>query len=187
VAAAERRRMLADAVDQLEELSALVTDLVELARDGAHPDELEDVRLDLIVADAVERVRRRTPDTVFELDLQPSLVRGVPARLDRAAVNLLENAVAWNRHGAQIEVTVVDGTLSVRDHGPGIAADEAERVWDRFYRAPGARGKPGSGLGLSIVRQVAEAHGGRASAERADGGGTRFRLVLPVEHLSQIS
>jgi two-component system sensor histidine kinase MprB len=183
---AERRRMLADVVAQLEELSALVNDLVELARDGAQPDELEDVRLDEVVAAAVERVRRRSPGASFSLDLSPSLVRGVPARLDRAAVNLLENAVAWNRDDAPIEVSVADGTLTVRDHGPGIADDDAERVFDRFYRAPAARGTPGSGLGLSIVRQVAEAHGGRALAERAAGGGSRFRLVLPVEPLEPL-
>jgi two-component system sensor histidine kinase MprB len=179
----ERRRMLADVVAQLEELSALVNDLVEVARDGAQPDELEDVRLDEVVAGAVKRVRRRSPGTSFSLDLRPSLVRGVPARLDRAAVNLLENAVAWNRGDAPIEVAVADGTLTVRDHGPGIAENDTERIFDRFYRATAARGKPGSGLGLSIVRQVAEAHGGRALAEPAAGGGSRFRLVLPVEPL----
>ena len=183
----ERRRMLADVVAQLEELSALVSDLVELARDGAQPEELEDVRLDEVAAGAVQRVQRRSPGTSFSLDLRPTLVRGVPARLDRAAVNLLENAVAWNRDDAPIEVSVADGTLTVRDHGPGIADADAERVFDRFYRAPTARGKPGSGLGLSIVRQVAEAHGGRALAERAAGGGSRFRLVLPVEPLETLS
>ena len=155
VSRAERRRMLEAAVAQLEELSELVTDLVELARDGAQPAEVEEVRLDLVVADAVERVGRRRPETTFELELEPTLVRAVPARLDRAAVNLLENAVAWNRDGAPVEVSVADGALTVRDHGPGVAEGDVDRVFDRFYRAASARGRPGSGLGLAIVRQVA--------------------------------
>jgi two-component system sensor histidine kinase MprB len=185
--AAERQRLLGDAVTQLEELSVLVSDLVELARDGEREHELEDVRLDLLVADAVDRVRRRAPGVLFQLDLMPTLVSGVPARLDRAVVNLLDNAVAWNPSGEPVEVTVRDGTVGVRDHGPGIADEDLGRIFDRFYRAPAARGKPGSGLGLAIVRQVAEAHGGVATVEREPLGGTRFRLTLPVEAVSATS
>ena len=172
---AERVRMAQDVVGQLEELTALVGDLVELARDGERAEEIEDVRLDTLVAASVERVQRRTPDQVFALSLEPTLVRGSPARLDRAVVNLLENAVTWGPAGEPIEVAV-GGTVTVRDHGPGIAEDEGERLFDRFYRSPRARGRAGSGLGLAIVRQVAETHGGRVSADRAEGGGARFTL-----------
>jgi two-component system sensor histidine kinase MprB len=177
----ERARMVDDAVAQLEELTMLVADLVELGRDGERQDEIEDVRLDVLVADSVERVRRRTPTREFLLTAEPTLVRGSPARLDRAVVNLLENAVTWGPDSEPIEVSVADGSVSVRDHGPGIEQDEADRVFDRFYRSARSRGRPGSGLGLAIVRQVAETHGGKASVRRADGGGARFTLELPTE------
>ena len=183
VTAKERARVVEDVAAQLEELTALVSDLVELARDGERVDELEDVRLDVLVADSVDRVRRRAPERAFELVLEPTLVRGSPARLDRAVVNLLENAVAWGPEDQPIEVTVTDSGVAVRDHGPGISEEDAERLFDRFYRSSRARGRPGSGLGLAIVRQVAETHGGRASVECANGGGARFRIDLPAEEL----
>jgi two-component system sensor histidine kinase MprB len=102
----------------------------------------------------------------------------VPGRLDRAVTNLLDNAAKWSPAGGKIEVTVGDGEVTVRDHGPGIDEEDLPYVFDRFYRAASARGMPGSGLGLAIVRQVAESHGGTVTAERAEGGGTLMRLVL---------
>jgi two-component system sensor histidine kinase MprB len=108
-------------------------------------------------------------------------VRGVPARLDRAVANLLDNAATWSPAHGTVEVGLAAGELTVRDHGPGIAASDLPRVFERFYRAPGARGRPGSGLGLAIVRQVAELHGGHVEAEGADGGGALLRFVVPVE------
>ena len=95
-------------------------------------------------------------------------------------MNLLDNAVAWGPPDEPIEISVADGSVVVRDHGPGIADEDAERLFDRFYRSARARGRPGSGLGLAIVRQVADTHGGSASVEHADGGGARFRIDLPV-------
>ena len=176
----ERERLLADVLAQVEELTALVADVVELAR-GAEPTaDTEDVRLDLVVADAVERARRHAPAVRFEAELEPSVVRGVGDRLARAVSNLLDNAAKWSPPGGVVEVRVRGGEVIVRDHGPGIADEDLPRVFDRFYRASAARGRPGSGLGLAIVRQVAEAHGGRVSAERADGGGALLRLALPT-------
>jgi two-component system, OmpR family, sensor histidine kinase MprB len=135
----------------------------------------------MLVADAVERARRHAPDKSFATSLEPCLVRGTPARLDRAVVNLLDNAAKWSPNGAPIEVEVSDGELSVRDHGPGITPADLPFVFDRFYRAEAARGLPGSGLGLAIVRQVAEAHGGTVVAEQpSDGSGARLRLKLPL-------
>ncbi len=98
--------------------------------------------------------------------------------------NLLDNAVKWSPPGGRVEVGVRDGEVTVRDHGPGIAEPDLAHVFDRFYRAPTARGLPGSGLGLAIVRQVAEAHGGVARAEAAEGGGARLRLRLPLSSSS---
>jgi two-component system, OmpR family, sensor histidine kinase MprB len=181
IAPDERERMVEDVVAQLEELTGLVGDLVELAREADQPDAIEDVRLDLLVGDAIERVRRRAPSRDFEVDASPTLVRGSPARLDRAVVNLLENAVAWGPEHQPIEVVVGDGAVSVRDHGPGFQAEDAGRLFDRFYRSARTRGQPGSGLGLAIVKQVAETHGGTATAERAEGGGARFTLALPAD------
>jgi two-component system sensor histidine kinase MprB len=110
--------------------------------------------------------------------LQESLVHGAPSTIERAVANLLDNAAKWSPDGAEVEVGVRDGEVSVRDHGPGIAEEDLPYVFDRFYRARSARGLPGSGLGLAIVKQVADAHGGQVVAERAEGGGTRMRLLL---------
>jgi two-component system, OmpR family, sensor histidine kinase MprB len=140
------------------------------------------VRLDLAVAEALERARLHAPQCRFALDTEPCLVRAAPARLDRATSNLLDNACKWNPPSSSawaVEVRVRDGCLEVRDHGPGIAADDLPRVFDRFYRSPEARGRPGSGLGLAIVRQTAEAHGGSVHAANDPGGGARLTLELP--------
>jgi two-component system sensor histidine kinase MprB len=175
----DRDRLKRDLVAQLEELTGLVGDLVELAReDEPEPPPVEDVRLDALVAGAVDRARRHAPHVRFDLRAEPVLVRAVPARLDRAVANLLDNAA---KYSDRVEVGVTaDGELTVRDHGPGIAEADRPRVFDRFYRAADARGRPGSGLGLAIVRQVAEGHGGSVRAEAADGGGALLRLRLPV-------
>ena len=175
----EREELLLDVTDQLTEMTALVAELMELARGDQEPAETEDIRLDLVVADAIERTTRNRPGVRFRPQLEESLVRGVPSTIERAVSNLLDNAAKWSPTGGEIEVTVKGGEVSVRDHGPGIDAADAPFVFDRFYRAPTARGMPGSGLGLAIVRQVAEAHGGTVSAEAAEGGGTRMRLRLP--------
>jgi two-component system, OmpR family, sensor histidine kinase MprB len=175
----DRKRLLRDVVAQLDELTVLVSGLVDLAR-GDEPElTTEEVRLDLLVVDAVERAKRHAPDKRFETRLEPSLVRGVPARLDRAVSNLLDNAAKWSPPGGEIEVCVSDGEVSVRDHGPGIDHSDLPFVFDRFYRAPSARHLPGSGLGLAIVRQVADSHRGQVAAERADPG-TRLVLRLPT-------
>jgi two-component system sensor histidine kinase MprB len=174
----ERERLLSDVVEQLGEMTNLISELIELARGEQPPAELEDVRLDLVAADAVERTKRNRPGVSFKTDFQESLVHGVPATLDRALGNLLDNAAKWSPPGGEVKITVRDGEVTVRDHGPGIDDEDLPYVFDRFYRARSARGLPGSGLGLAIVRQVAESHGGTVVAEQAEGGGTlmRFRL-----------
>ena len=176
----ERAQALADASAQLEELTELVTDVVDLARDGEPETAVEDVRLDLLVGDAVERTRLHAPNVDFSTELDACLVRGSPDRLYRAVANVLDNAAKWSPNGGPVEVRVAGGEVTIRDHGSGIAPDDLPHVFDRFYRSPSARGTPGSGLGLAIVRQVAETHGGQVSVEAADGGGTIVRLRLPA-------
>ena len=174
----DRERLLADVVDQLGEMTTLISGLIDLARGEQQTVEPQEVRLDLIAAEAVERTRRNRPAVNFTTDLRESTIRGVPGTIERAVANLLDNAAKWSPPGGSVEVAVQSGSVTVRDHGPGIDETDLPYVFDRFYRAPSARGMPGSGLGLAIVRQVAEAHGGEVVAERADGGGTRMTLRL---------
>jgi len=174
----ERERLLADVVDQLTEMTTLISELIDLARGEEQTAEPEEVRLDLVAADAVERARRDRPAVTFTTDLSESMVQGIPSTIERAVANLLDNAAKWSPQGGEIEVAVRNGEVSVRDHGPGIDEADLPYVFDRFYRSPSARGRPGSGLGLAIVRQVAVAHGGTVVAERAEGGGTRMTLRL---------
>jgi two-component system sensor histidine kinase MprB len=174
----ERERLLHDVIEQTSELTNLIAELIELARGDQQPVEPEDVRLDLLTAQAVERARRDRPGVSFTTDLHESIVHGVPSTIDRAVANLLDNAAKWSPPGGDVEVSVDGGAVTVRDHGPGIAEEDLPFVFDRFYRAASARGMPGSGLGLAIVRQVAEAHGGGVTAERAEDGGTRMTLRL---------
>ena len=175
---AERQQVLVELVGQMERLSTLVADLIDLARDEEATLPIEDVRLDEVVADAITDVRGRYPQVRFEAVLEKAAVRGVRSRIARAVTNLLDNAGKWSPAGGVVEVAVNGGEVSVRDHGPGVAPEDAPRVFDRFWRASNARSLPGSGLGLSIVKDVAESHGGSVSVEHATGGGARFRLRL---------
>ena len=174
-----REALLSDLVGQLGEMSGLVTGLVELASEEPSELELVDVQLDELVEDAVVRAERLAPQITFSSTLHPTLVRGVPGRLERAVANVLDNAVKWSEPGATVEVAVGHGEVSVRDHGPGIAEEDVPYVFDRFYRSAAARSMPGSGLGLAIVRRVVQEHGGTARVDRADGGGTVVRLAFP--------
>jgi two-component system sensor histidine kinase MprB len=176
--AGERERLLHDVVEQLGEMTTLIAGLIDLARGEQQVAEPEEVRLDLLTADAVERARRDRPAVSFVTDLDESIVHGVPSTIERAVANLLDNAAKWSPQNGVVEVAVRDGQVTVRDHGAGIDEDDLPHVFDRFYRAPSARGMSGSGLGLAIVRQVATAHGGAVVAERAEGGGTRITLSL---------
>jgi two-component system, OmpR family, sensor histidine kinase MprB len=169
----ERKQLIADVIGQVEELSALVGDLVEIDREA--PPELEDVRLDEIAAAVVERARSRNPKVRFDTDLHESVVQASASQVERAISNLVDNATKWSGH---VEVKVEGPAVTVRDHGPGIAEEDLPHVFNRFYRATSARNLPGSGLGLAIVRQVARAHGGDATAENAPDSGAVLTLKL---------
>jgi two-component system, OmpR family, sensor histidine kinase MprB len=175
--AGELASLRADIVEEFDELTALVADIVELAR-GSKRDELaDDVRLDRIVEEIADRAQVRARDRVgFKVEVEPTVVRGEPLRIQRAVANLVDNAVKWSPAGGAIALELSDGELTVRDHGPGFADADLPHVFERFFRAEAARGLPGSGLGLAIVRQAAEAHGGFATAGNAPGGGALLRV-----------
>ncbi len=174
----ERQQVLNDLVGQMERLSTLVSDLIDLARDEKTQLVIEDVRLDEVANEAIDEMRLRYPNVRFDLQATPSVVRGVRSRIFRAITNLLDNAGKWSPADGVVEVGVRGPEVTVRDHGPGIAPGDEEHVFDRFWRADNARQLPGSGLGLAIVKDVAETHGGRVTVERPSGGGAFFRLRL---------
>ena len=189
----EQRRMLDDVVEQIGELTLLMNDLIDLARgDEPHVD-TEEVRLDALVEEVLERARRNAAGTPLHARLAPTIVAGVPARLERAVGNLIDNAVKYGPPGQPVEIELlvdrrsrgasITGELTVRDHGPGISAQDLPHIFDRFYRGAEARGRPGSGLGLAIVRQVVDQHGGSVVAEPAPGGGTIMRMRLPASEV----
>ena len=175
----DRERLLADVVEQSEELSALVSDLIEVARGDVPSSSLEDTRVDRVVEVALDRARRNAPDVRFNAHLEPVSVNGNPERLSRAINNLLDNASRHTEPGTTVEVTVDAEGIVVRDHGAGIAEQDLPHIFDRFYRGENARARQGSGLGLAIVRQVAQQHGGSVTAANADDGGAVFTLRLP--------
>jgi two-component system sensor histidine kinase MprB len=174
-----RAELLADVRFQIEELTTLIGDLVELARDEplGHTREVTD--LADVVDRALERVRRRAPGVGFDVDTAPWWVVGEPAALERAVTNLLDNAAKWSPANGTVTVRLHDGALVVADQGPGIAEEDLPHVFDRFYRSRESRALPGSGLGLAIVRQVAERHGGTVRVGRAASGGAEFGLTVP--------
>jgi two-component system sensor histidine kinase MprB len=174
----DRERLLADIGEEIEELTILVTNVLELARGSQRDLHLDEIRLDRVAQAVVRRARARFPQFRFDLEAEPTTVWGDSQELERAIWNLVENAVKWSNGGGQVEIEAGHGEISVRDHGPGIAATDRPLIFDRFYRSDTARGQPGSGLGLAIVRQVAESHGGSVNVEDATGGGARFRLTL---------
>ncbi len=178
----ERDRLLGDVNGQLARLSHLVADLVDLARGDAPGGAIEAVPLAEVAAEQVDVARFHYPGLRFTLRADDSVVDGDAARLGRAVGNLLDNAGKWSPPGGEVEVAVAHGQISVRDQGPGVAAGDAARVFDRFWRAPAARPLPGSGLGLAIVRQVALSHGGSAAVETAPDGGAVFVLRLRATH-----
>ncbi|HEY8455193.1 MAG TPA: HAMP domain-containing sensor histidine kinase [Actinopolymorphaceae bacterium] len=176
---ADRSALLQDVRAQVVELSSLVGDLVELSREDPPTAAHAPVDFADIVTHAAERVRRRAQSLRFDLTIEPWTLWGDAQALERAVTNLLDNAAKWSPPGSVVTVTLRDGVLSVADQGPGISEADLPHIFERFYRSEEARTMPGSGLGLSIVKQVADRHGGAVSAGRAPGGGALFRLWLP--------
>jgi two-component system sensor histidine kinase MprB len=181
---ADRADLHADVTGQIEELSTLVGDLVELARDDAPAAAPEPVDLADVVGRALERARRRRTEVEFVADVAPWRLDGDAPALERAVLNVLDNAAKWSPSGERVHVSlhpVDDGhaELTVADAGTGIAPEDRALVFERFWRATSSRSMPGSGLGLAIVRQVALKHGGTVWAEESRAGGALIRLRLP--------
>ncbi|MFF3897681.1 HAMP domain-containing sensor histidine kinase [Streptomyces sp. NPDC001812] len=179
--AEDRKALLTSVKAQMTELAALIGDLQELSRPdtGQHEGRAQIVAWQDVVESALRRARLRGPELTIAADVRPWYVRAEPSALERAMVNVLDNAVKFSPEGATVDVRLADGVLTVRDHGPGIAADELPHVFDRFWRSPTARALPGSGLGLSIVARTVQQAGGRVTLTRADGGGTTATIRLP--------
>ncbi|MFD3486514.1 sensor histidine kinase [Streptomyces sp. NPDC058665] len=177
----DRTALMASVKAQMTELASLIGDLQELSRpDAPDPGPLQVVALHTIVESALERARLRGPDLTIEVALRPWYVRAEPAALERALVNVLDNAVKFSPPGAAIEVALdAHGELTVRDHGPGIPAEELPHVFERFWRSPSARALPGSGLGLSIVARTLQQTGGEIALRPAAGGGTVAAIRIP--------
>ncbi|MHB8220334.1 MAG: HAMP domain-containing sensor histidine kinase [Acidimicrobiales bacterium] len=188
-----RQQLVADLTLQFDSLNTLLSDLVALARQddpGAATSTPETLYVDAIVDGALSHARRNYPHVRFNGDLTPACAKAVPADLERLVGNLLDNAAKWSPYEGTVEVRVEtrseigdhnsEVVISVRDHGPGIDAEDLPHVFDRFYRGQESGRVPGSGLGLAIARRVAEAQGGSIVAERARGGGTRMTVRLPA-------
>ncbi|MFE7797242.1 ATP-binding protein [Nocardia sp. NPDC057440] len=176
----------ADVMGQIEELSTLVGDLVDLAREDAPETVYDRIDLGEVAERALERARRRRGSIEFVAELRPWFVYGHEAGLERAILNVLDNAAKWSPAGAQVKVTMREAgrgllELAVDDAGPGIPADERELVFERFYRTTVSRSMPGSGLGLAIVKQVVTKHGGTITIDTSPRGGALIRIVLPGE------
>jgi two-component system, OmpR family, sensor histidine kinase MprB len=174
-----RAELLTDVRAQLEELTNLVGDLVELARDEPTPAASGTVELHETLDQAVARVRRRAPSLTFAVAADPWYVEGDGPAIERALTNLLDNAAKWSPPSGTVTVALHGGVVTVDDQGPGIADADLPHVFERFYRSDVSRAMPGSGLGLSIVAKVAERHAGSIEAGRAPSGGTRMTFRLP--------
>ena len=174
----QRRQLLDDLHRESQEMRGLIAGLLELAQHGARV-EKEEFQLDEVVEESLDRARTRFPEVSWQtVQLEPTIVDGYRDRMERAVWNLLENAGKWSGDGGSVEVSLAGGALQVRDHGPGFAEEDRPLVFDRFYRSAAARSMPGAGLGLAIVREVAQAHGGTVEADNASDGGAILRLSL---------
>ncbi len=169
-------------------MGGLVDDLLTLARlDEVREPERERFRLDEVLAEACEDARAAAPGRSIGLDgTRPVEVVGNPEQIRRVLDNLLRNAVVHTPEGTPIEASLAaegeEAVLRVRDHGPGIAAEDPQSVFERFWRSSASRGRDdgGAGLGLAIVAAIAEAHGGGVEAANPSDGGAEFTLRLPL-------
>lgn len=176
-----QRRLLDDVDGETRELTNLVNELVELATDRRDAEQREPVDLALLADQAAQRFRRRSGRTI-SVDAEPGVVTARPHAIERALSNLLDNAIKFDPDGTEpIQIRVHGGAIEVADRGPGLRQEDTDRIFDRFYRSSTARAMPGSGLGLSIVREIAAAHGGTVTAAPRPGGGTVIGFTITTD------
>ncbi|WP_245797286.1 HAMP domain-containing sensor histidine kinase [Corynebacterium aquilae] len=183
IAEQDRRDLERDVIAQLDELSTLVGDLVDLAREDGPEKDFECVDLVETVETSLERVQRRRSDVTFDVRTTPWFIEGDSFALSRAVLNLLDNAAKWSPEDGVVRVVMQERggqlALTISDSGPGIPVNEREKVFERFYRSIQSRSMPGSGLGLAIVKQVINRHNGTIVASESDDGGTMMTVTLP--------
>lgn len=175
-----RQAIVDDIGAEIDELGDLVAELVDLATDVREDEDPAPIELADLAAPIVERQARRTGRDIDLVIVRRAVLEARPNAVSRAIRNLIENAAKFSPDTTPIHVEVDGGRIIVSDHGPGIPADQRDAVFERFHRVEATRTMPGSGLGLSIVKQVAVAHGGSASAGEAEGGGAAVTLSLPT-------
>ena len=174
----DRKRLLDDLKSETAEMSSLVNELVELT-DGSADEELRRIDLSNIVQRTASRATRRSGREITIAGNGGS-VTGQARGLERAISNLIDNAIKFDTSGSAIVVTTEGGTVTVADNGPGIEPGEETRIFDRFHRSVEARNVPGSGLGLSIVQQIVERHGGTTFARNRASGGAEIGFTIPT-------
>jgi two-component system, OmpR family, sensor histidine kinase MprB len=174
-----RAELLEDIRAQIDELTTLIGDLTELSRAEPLTSVVETIELSEVLDHALARVRRRAPGVTFDVESSSWWLVGESTALERAITNVLDNAAKWSPTDGTVTVRLADGVLTVDDEGPGIKVEDRPHVFERFWRAAESRTMPGSGLGLSIVAQVAERHAGQVEIDSSPAGGTRLILTLP--------
>ncbi|WJZ02086.1 sensor histidine kinase [Corynebacterium freiburgense] len=184
ISESDRRDLERDVIAQIDEMSTLIGDLVDLAREDGPQQVVEPLDLGECMETSLERVKRRRPDVTFEMDTFSWNMYGDPFALGRATLNLMDNAAKWSPPNGVVRIAMrqlTDSTveLTFADSGPGIPVEDREKVFERFYRSIQARSMPGSGLGLAIVKQVIVRHAGTIVAEESDDGGALMRVTLP--------
>ncbi|WP_332836222.1 sensor histidine kinase [Nocardioides agri] len=177
--AAHEDVLLKDLEEQSIELSDLVDDLVGLSARHQRGVDHHPVPFDETVQRAARRAARRSRHHQLEVETEPWVVEGDDLALERAVVNLLDNALKFSPQGTRVEVELRAGVLTVRDRGRGVTETEARQAFLRFWRSSTARALPGGGLGLAIVADVAESHGGDAALAPRPGGGCVATLRVP--------
>lgn len=180
----QRNELLSETRLELDELTNLVAELVDLASDASSQESTSSVSLADIATNVAERFTRRSGRTINVEVRERADVQARPTMVERAISNFVDNAVKFSGPESPVDIVVDATSVTVMDRGIGINVTDTHRVFDRFYRAPGARNHPGSGLGLAIVQKVAADHHGEATVSARPGGGTIAILRLMTEQNS---
>jgi two-component system sensor histidine kinase MprB len=174
----ERAEVVADVIDDIDELTALLGELVDLASDLTAAEPSEPVSLGDVARAVAERAERRSGRSV-SVEGDGSMIQGRPRQLERAVTNLVDNAIKYSQPDTPIDIEVTASTVTVRDRGRGIPPGDLHRVFDRFYRALEVRSEQGSGLGLAIVDEIVRSHHGDVFARNRDDGGAEVGFTVP--------